>query len=94
MSRRPLILVADDSEDIRNLFEVMLKAKYDLKFASNSDETLVEADTDPLPDLILLDVEIPELDGYEVCARLKANPALAHIPVIFVTGRAAPKDQA
>ena len=94
MSQRPLILVADDSEDIRNLFEVMLKRNYDVKFAANSDQTLAGADTEPLPDLILLDVEMPELDGYEVCARLKANPALAHIPVIFVTGRSDPKDQA
>ncbi|MEK6246222.1 MAG: response regulator, partial [Pseudomonadota bacterium] len=85
MSRRPVILVADDSEDIRNLFGVMLQKNYDVKFATNSDETLAGADTDPLPDLILLDVEMPELNGYEVCARLKANPSLAHIPVIFVT---------
>ena len=94
MSQRPVILVADDSEDIRNLFGVMLKKNYDVKFAVNSDETLAGADTDPLPDLILLDVEMPELDGYEVCARLKANPSLAHIPVIFVTARTDPKDQA
>ena len=94
MSHRPLILVADDSEDIRNLFGVMLKGNYDVKFATNSDETLAAADTDPLPDLILLDVEMPELDGYEVCARLKANPAFAGIPVIFVTARSDPKDQA
>ena len=94
MSRRPVILVADDSEDIRNLFGVMLKPEYDLKFAVNSDETLAGADTEPLPDLILLDVEMPELDGYEVCARLKANPSLSHIPVIFVTARSDPKDQA
>ena len=94
MSHRPLILVADDSEDIRNLFGIMLKSKYDVRYAVNSDETLAGADTDPLPDLILLDVEMPELDGYEVCTRLKANPALAHIPVIFVTARADPKDQA
>src|SRR5471032_1946283 len=83
MARRPVILVADDSEDIRNLFGIMLKKNYDVKFAVNSDETLAGADTDPLPDLILLDIEMPELDGYEVCARLKANPALSHIPVIF-----------
>ena len=94
MSRRPVILVADDSEDIRNLFGIMLQKNYDLKFAVNSDETLASADTEPLPDLILLDVEMPELNGYEVCKRLKANPALSHIPVIFVTSRTDPKDQA
>jgi len=94
MDRRPVILVADDSEDIRNLFGAMLKNNYEVRFATNSDETLAEADTDPLPDLILLDVEMPALNGYEVCARLKGNPALAHIPVIFVTSRSDPKDQA
>jgi putative two-component system response regulator len=94
MSHRPVILVADDSEDIRNLFGVMLKKNYDVKFATNSDETLAAADTDPLPDLILLDIEMPSLNGYEVCARLKSNPVLSHIPVIFVTARSDPKDQA
>src|SRR5690349_7311177 len=92
--RRATILVADDSEDIRNLFGVMLKKHYDVKFATNSDETLTAADTDPLPDLVLLDVEMPSMNGYEVCKKLKANPALAHIPIIFVTGRTDPKDQA
>jgi putative two-component system response regulator len=94
MSRRPVILVADDSQDIRNLFGVMLKKDYDVKFAVNSDETLASADTDPLPDLILLDVDMPSINGFEVCTRLKSNPALADIPVIFITGRSNPRDQA
>jgi putative two-component system response regulator len=94
MDRRPVILVADDSEDIRNLFGVMLKKNYDVKFAVNSDETLHAADSEPLPDLILLDIEMPSMSGYDVCAKLKANPSLAHIPVIFVTARSDPKDQA
>lgn len=92
--RRATILVADDSEDIRNLFGVMLKKNYDVKYATNSEEALAAADTDPLPDLILLDVEMPSMNGYEVCKRLKANPSLTHIPIIFVTGRTDPKDQA
>jgi putative two-component system response regulator len=93
-ARRANILVADDSEDIRNLFGVMLKKHYDVKFATNSDEALAAADTDPLPDLILLDVEMPSMNGYDVCKTLKANPALSHIPIIFVTARTDPKDQA
>ena len=93
-ARRATILVADDSEDIRNLFGVMLKKNYDVKFATNSEEALAAADTDPLPDLILLDIEMPSMNGYEVCERLKANPSLTHIPVIFVTARTDPKDQA
>ncbi len=94
MNRRPVILVADDSQDIRNLFGVMLKKDYDVKFAVNSDEALASADTDPLPDLILLDVDMPSVSGFEVCARLKSNPALTDIPVIFITGRSNPRDQA
>ena len=92
--QRPLILVVDDSEDIRNLFAAMLKPKYDLKFAASGNEALQQADTDPLPDLILLDVRMPDMDGIEVCTRLKANPALAGIPVIFVSALSEAKDEA
>ena len=94
MSQRPLILIADDSEDIRNLLQMMLKPKYDLRLAVNSDQALAGADIEPLPDLILLDVDMPSINGFEVCARLKANPALAHIPVIFVTAHTDTRDQA
>jgi len=94
MERRPLILVADDDADIRNLFKVMLKPKYDLKFAVDGGSALAEANTEPLPDLILLDINLPDTDGFAVCEQLKADPALSSIPVIFVTGRVAAKDQA
>ena len=91
---KPVILVADDAEDIRNLFGVLLKKDYEVKFAETGDQTLAQADTDPLPDLILLDVELPDTDGLQVCKQLKANPSLASIPVIMVTARTTPKDQA
>jgi putative two-component system response regulator len=94
MSRRQVILVADDSEDIRNLLGVMLKKSYDVKFAVNSDETLASADTEPLPDLILLDIDMPSINGLEVCKRLKSNAALTDIPIIFITARSNPRDQA
>ena len=94
MSQRPVILVADDAEDIRSLFGVWLKKDYEVKFAASGTEALAQADTEPLPDLILLDIELPDTDGYEVCKQLKANPSLAAIPVIFVTARNDPKDQA
>lgn len=93
-ARRPVVLVADDSEDIRELFGSVLRKSFEVKFAANGEDALLQADTEPLPDLILLDVEMPAPDGYEVCAQLKANVALARIPVIFLTGKSDPGDQA
>ncbi|MGA8006129.1 MAG: HD domain-containing phosphohydrolase [Burkholderiales bacterium] len=92
-ARRPLILVADDSEDIRNLFQAMLKPRYELRLANNGNTALAAAALAPAPDLILLDVEMPGHNGYEVCSALKANPATARIPVVFVSAHTTPKDQ-
>lgn len=94
MARRPVILVADDAEDIRELLGALLAKDYDVKFAATGGEALLAADTEPLPDLILLDIELPDSDGFQVCAQLKSNPALADIPVVFVTGRTDPQDEA
>jgi cyclic di-GMP phosphodiesterase len=91
--KRATILVADDSEDVRSLFQTALKADYDVKLAQNGSEALVQANSEPLPDLILLDVQMPAPNGYEVCAQLKANPALCNIPVIFISARSDVKDQ-
>jgi putative two-component system response regulator len=93
MSRRPLVLVADDSDDIRSLFGAMLKEIYAVKLAASGREALLLADTEPHPDLILLDVRMPDLDGYEVCRRLKANPLTAAIPVMFVSAASETRDE-
>ena len=91
--RRATILVVDDSEDVRTLFQTALKGDYEVRLAKNGSEALLQADSEPLPDLILLDVQMPAPNGYEVCAQLKANPALCDIPVIFISARSDVKDQ-
>lgn len=92
-ARRPLVLVIDDADDSRMLFAMMLKPRYDTRLAGSGTEALHAAKEEPRPDLILLDVVMPDLDGYEVCRRLKADPATSDIPVMFVTSRTAPKDE-
>lgn len=87
MSQRPVILVADDAEDIRSLFGVWLKKDFEVKFAASGAEALAQADTEPLPDLILLDIMMPEMDGFEVCRRLHEDPGTAEIPVLFLTAK-------
>ena len=92
-AKRPLILVADDSEDILHLFQAMLKPRYDTRLVNNGNTALAAAALAPAPDLILLDVEMPGHNGYEVCSALKANPSTARIPVVFVSAHTTPKDQ-
>ena len=61
--------------------------------AASGEKALVIAQSDAPPDLLLLDIMMPGMDGYEVCRRLKANEATRHIPVIFLTARSAPDDE-
>ena len=82
--KKPSILIADDYVYNIELLEVMLGQDYELLFARTGQDVLTLASAEA-PDLILLDVVMPDLDGYDVCRRLKADPALANIPVIFVT---------
>ncbi len=86
------ILIVDDTpSDIRVLSEV-LRQEYKTFFATNWKDCLHLASSRH-PDLILLDVMMPEMDGYEVCLRLKADPATKNIPVIFVTALSQEEDE-
>ena len=82
------ILIVDDTPDNLKLLSSLLKDSYKVKVANNGRKALEIAAALPPPDLILLDVVMPEMDGYEVCAALKEAPGTRNIPVIFLTGRA------
>ena len=79
------ILVVDDSPVNVKLLEAKLTAEYyDVLPALSGREALALAEAES-PDLILLDVMMPEMDGYETCRRLRANPRTRHVPVVMVT---------
>ncbi len=87
------ILIVDDTpENIATLGD-LLKPYYNLRVAINGPRALASAHSDPRPDLILLDVMMPEMDGYTVLSRLRENPHTAEIPVIFVTALDATDDE-
>jgi PAS domain S-box-containing protein len=82
---RPVVLVVDDTTDNLRLMQAILKSEpYDVVLASDGPTALQMVKASP-PDLILLDVMMPGMDGYEVCRQLKAEETTQHIPVIFVT---------
>jgi putative two-component system response regulator len=88
------ILIVDDTPDNIMLISRLLKDKYNTKVATNGATALQIANATPELDLVLLDVMMPGLDGYETCRQLKANPATADIPVIFLTARSQVEDEA
>ena len=86
MSKR--ILVIEDHEDNRRILrDLLTSAGYESLEAVTGEEGVALAETQR-PDLILMDIQLPGLDGYEATRRIKANPALRHIPVIAVTSYA------
>jgi DNA-binding response OmpR family regulator len=88
----PLILIADDNEANRDILARRLEAHgYQLIMAADGEEAL-SASREQSPDLILLDIMMPKIDGLEVCRRLKADKNLPFIPIILVTARADSKD--
>ena len=91
---KPKILIVDDvPENIRMLMEI-LKQEYATIPATSGESALQKVLISPLPDLVLLDLLMPAMDGYEVCRRLKKNPKTKEIPVIFITSVSETRDNA
>jgi len=91
---RPKVLVADDEPLNIKVVAEALKKDYQVIAAGNGSEALALARTAPRPDLVLLDVMMPGMDGFEACRRLKADPETASIPVVFITALADIDDEA
>lgn len=89
-----MILVVDDqAENIEVLSRILKTNHFRVRAARSGEQALRAAQTDPIPALILLDVLMPEMNGFAVLHRLQENPVTAAIPVIFVTGLGADKDE-
>ena len=84
--QRSRILVVDDDPSIVDLLEAFLQHEYHVSVATHGEQA-IDLCRRQLPDLVLLDVMMPGLDGYEVCRRLKSDPATRDVPIIFVTAR-------
>jgi putative two-component system response regulator len=93
LDAKQVVLIVDDTPDNITLLSALLKDNYRIKIATNGIKALHIAATSPAPDLILLDVMMPEMDGYETCRRLKENPMTADIPVIFLTAKSQVSDE-
>jgi len=79
------ILLVDDDADFVEAIKIILENKsYDVSVAHDGKEGLKKVETEK-PNLIILDVMMPEMDGYEVCAKLKADPQYEHIPILLLT---------
>ena len=90
---RSTVLVVDDAPENIAAMAALLNGEYRTKAATDGEKALELARSDRGPDLILLDVVMPGMDGHEVCRRLKADPRTADIPVIFLTARGNTEDE-
>jgi len=86
------ILIVEDEESLLKLESILLISKgFEVKGVSNGRAAL-EAVAEEQPDLILLDIMLPEIDGFEVCRRIKSEPATRHIPVVMLTAKKSRED--
>ncbi|MBF0125662.1 MAG: hybrid sensor histidine kinase/response regulator [Magnetococcales bacterium] len=87
------ILIVDDEKTNLDVLVGLLQDEYKTIVAKNGEQALKRAATAPQPELILLDIMMPDIDGYEVCRRLKNDPETADIPIIFITGKESVQDE-
>jgi CheY-like chemotaxis protein len=90
---KKLILLVDDAPENIQVAHSILKQNYKTRIATSGAKALEQVKVSPTPDLILLDVMMPGMDGYEVCTRLKADPVTSDIPVIFLTAKTEVEDE-
>jgi CheY-like chemotaxis protein len=90
---KKIILLVDDAPANIQVAREILKDTYRTRVATSGAKALELVRQDPAPDLILLDVNMPEMDGYDVCTRLKADPSTRDIPVIFLTAMTEAEDE-
>lgn len=90
--RHTLLVVEDDKTLCKLLGEILGTAGYTVRFASNRAQINAEVNRAALPDLMLLDVQLPDADGLKVLAKLRSHPKFAELPVIMMTGRSGAAD--
>ena len=93
LSRKPTVLIVDDTPENLKLMTGLLAVDYDTRVANNGERALRVALEAMPPDLVLLDIMMPGMDGYEVCRRLKADARTRDVPVIFLTAKTEVEDE-
>ncbi|MCG6551294.1 MAG: two-component system response regulator [Candidatus Magnetominusculus sp. LBB02] len=91
--KKDVVLVVDDTPDNLTLMSGLLKDTYKVKVANSGERALKIINSDSPPDLVLLDIMMPEMDGYEVLRRMRTNDSTMDIPVIFLTAKAEVEDE-
>ncbi|MCX7944194.1 MAG: response regulator, partial [Deltaproteobacteria bacterium] len=92
-NRKSIVLVVDDSPENINVIKSVFKDIYRIKAATSGERAIEIANSEEKPDLILLDIIMPGMNGYETIKKLKANPNTAEIPVIFLTSKGEVEDE-
>jgi two-component system, OmpR family, response regulator len=92
--RHSIFVIEDDGDLLKLVGEVLSKAGFLTRFARNRTEINAEFNKSPLPDIVLLDVRLPDADGFQILEKIRGNPKIARMPVIMMTGKSEVTDVA